>query len=144
MDNFLKVMGLNIKTSEKINLLNPLKLAYLGDVVYEVYIRNYILNKCGGNVNELHKASTKLVKAGAQAHIIHTLENELTQEEWNIVKRGRNQKSNSVPKNARLTDYKYATGFEALIGYLYLLKRHGRVEEIIIRSIQIIEEYENN
>ncbi len=140
MEDFLELFDLKSKTPEQIQFLNPLILAYMGDVVYEVFVRNYILHKYGGTVNELHKISTKFVKAGAQASIVHTLETELTEEEWTIVKRGRNQKSGSIPKNASLTDYKYATGFEALIGYLYLMKKNKRLEGIINKAILIVEE----
>lgn len=139
MDNFLKSFSLDGKTEDQVNFLNPLIMAYMGDIIYEVYVRNYILHKYGGTVNELHNKSTKFVKAKAQAFTVHNLEDELSEEEWSIVKRGRNQKSGSIPKNASLTDYKYATGFEALIGYLYLLKRKERLEEIIIKAIEIIE-----
>jgi len=139
MKEFLELFDLQSKTPEQIQFLNPLTLAYVGDVVYEVYVRNYILHKYGGTVNELHKISTKFVKAGAQANIVHTLEAELTEKEWTIVKRGRNQKSGSIPKNANLTDYKYATGFEALVGYLYLMKENKRLEDIIKKAILIVE-----
>lgn len=139
MEDFLKSLELDSMTKEKVNFLNPLTMAYMGDIIYEVYVRNYILHKYGGSVNELHKISTKFVRARAQANIVHSLESELTEEEWSIVKRGRNQKSGSIPKNASLVDYKYATGFEALIGYLYLLKRNERLEEIIIKAIEIVE-----
>ena len=139
MNEFLELFDLKSKTPEQIQFLNPLTLAYVGDVVYEVYVRNYILHKYGGTVNELHKISTKFVKAGAQANIVHTLEAELTEKEWTIVKRGRNQKSGSIPKNANLTDYKYATGFEALVGYLYLMKENKRLEDIIKKAILIVE-----
>ncbi|QEK13553.1 Mini-ribonuclease 3 [Crassaminicella thermophila] len=135
-------MDLEIKSEENIRFVSPLVLAYIGDAVYEVYIREYILHKYGGNVNKLHKIATKFVKASAQAKIVHMLEKELNKEEWAIIKKGRNQKSGSVPKNANLTDYKYATGFEALIGYLYLLGNKKRIKEIIKKGIQVIEEVE--
>ncbi|QXM07411.1 Mini-ribonuclease 3 [Crassaminicella indica] len=133
-------MHLEKKSEEEIRFISPLVLAYIGDAVYEVYIREYILHRYGGNVNKLHKIATRFVKAGAQAKAVHGLEKELPEKEWNIIKRGRNQKSGTVPKNAELVDYKYATGFEALIGYLYLLGDTGRIKEIVKRAIQIIEE----
>ncbi|WP_053955624.1 Mini-ribonuclease 3 [Inediibacterium massiliense] len=125
---------------QEIGLIPPLVLAYIGDAVYEVYIRQYAIHHCKKNVNDLHKMSTKFVQAKAQAKIVHVLEEELSEEEWIMVKKGRNQKSSSVPKNACLTDYKYATGFETLIGYLYLSKNINRLEEVIQRGIEIIEE----
>lgn len=111
-------------------MLSPLQLAYIGDSVYEVLVRTYILSKNNKNVNELHKASVKFVKAKAQAEIVLNLEDKLTEEEWTLVKRGRNSKSATVPKNADLNDYKYATGFETLMGYLYLSGKYERINEI--------------
>ncbi|MCT4606240.1 MAG: Mini-ribonuclease 3 [Marinisporobacter sp.] len=137
---FIEYMNLENKSEEEIRFVSPLVLAYIGDAVYEVYIREYIVYKYGGNVNKLHKLATKFVKAGAQAKIAHALEGEISEKEWNLIKRGRNQKSGTVPKNADLTDYKYATGFEALIGYLHLLGNTDRIKEIIKRAVEIIEE----
>lgn len=111
-------------------MLSPLQLAYIGDSVYEVLVRTYIISKNNKNVNELHKLSVKLVKAKAQAEIVLNLEDKLTEEEWTLVKRGRNSKSATVPKNADLNDYKYATGFETLMGYLYLSGKYKRINEI--------------
>lgn len=138
--DFINYMNLEQKSEQDVKFIPSLVLAYIGDAVYEVYIRQFIIYKYGGNVNKLHKLSTKFVKAGAQAKIVHALEEELSEEEWVIIKKGRNQKSGSVPKNADLIDYKYATGFEALIGYLFLLGKTKRIEEIIKRGVQIIEE----
>ncbi len=112
-------------------MLSPLQLAYVGDAVYEVYIRTYLIQNKDIQVNKLHKEAVKYVKAEAQASTIHSIWDELTDEERSIVKRGRNTKSGSVPKNASISDYRYATGFEAMIGYLYLLDRKSRIEKII-------------
>lgn len=111
-------------------MLSPLQLAYIGDAVYEVLVRTYLLEQRDISVNELHREAIKYVKAKAQADIVHSLRDKLTEEEWFIVKRGRNTKSATVPKNANLTDYRYATGFEALVGYLYLIGRYERLSEI--------------
>ncbi|MDF2548420.1 MAG: hypothetical protein K0R93_3318 [Anaerosolibacter sp.] len=138
--DILTSLGIAKKTEEEIRFLSPLVYAYIGDAVYEVYIRSYIINKYGGNVNALHKIATRFVKAASQAHAVHELEHQLSEEEWGIIKRGRNQKSGSVPKNANLADYRYATGFESLIGYLYLMDKHDRIEEIVEKAIVIIEE----
>ena len=116
-------------TAEDIVMLSPLQLAYIGDAVYELLVRTYLLQK-KLPVNKLHKATTGYVKAKAQANIVHTLEEALSEEEQAIVKKGRNAKSHTAPKNANIIDYKYATGFEALIGYLYLQKRDERITEI--------------
>lgn len=128
-----------------LQMLSPIVLAYIGDSIYEVYIRRYILGKnkdC--KVNDLHKKSTKYVKAKAQADAILGLRDFLSEEEWAVVKRGRNVKSHTTPKNAVLSDYKYATGYEALIGYLYMKNEIARVEEIVSKGISIIENIEQN
>ena len=122
----------NINTNlngEDINMLSPLQLAYIGDAVYELFVRTYLLKK-GTPVQKLHNETTKYVKAKSQSDIIHALEDILTEEEKSLVRRGRNAKTNSMPKNAKLMDYKYATGFESLIGYLYLTKRDNRMVEL--------------
>lgn len=123
---------------EDIAMLSPLQLAYVGDAVYELLVRTYILDK-NLNVNQLHKKATKYVKANAQSELIHYIEEYLTEEEKQIVKRGRNAKTNTSPKNSSIIDYKYATGFEALFGYLYLTKQNSR----ILTLFDIIKEYEN-
>lgn len=110
--------------------LSPLQLAYVGDAVYELLIRHYIISHKNISVHKLHKESIKFVKAKGQKDILFKIKDNLTEEEWNTVKRGRNAKSGTIPKNADLQDYKYATGFEALIGFLYLLKRFDRLAEI--------------
>lgn len=120
--------------------MSPLVLAYLGDTVYETYIREYLIRQnTQRKVNDLHKIAIKYVKAKAQATIIHEIEIELTEEESKIYKRGRNQKSNTSPKNADIIDYKHATGFEALVGYLYLNNEIERLQYIINKGIKIIE-----
>lgn len=112
-------------------MLNPLQMAYIGDAVYEVYVRSYLMSKFKKNVNDMHKLSVKFVKASAQSQILGVIEPYLTEEECNIVRRGRNTKTNHVPKNAQVIDYRRATAFEALIGYLHLIKQYDRVHDII-------------
>ena len=127
---------------DNVNLatVSPLVLAYLGDTVYESYIREYLITQnVNKKVNDLHKTAIKYVKAKAQATIIHELEEQLTEEEHRVYKRGRNQKSHTSAKNADIIDYKHATGFEALIGYLYLDKNYERLEYIISKGIKIVE-----
>ena len=116
---------------EKPELFNPLVLAYIGDAVYEVYVRVYIAKKGEIKTNALHKASISFVSAHAQSDILNEIEDSLTEEELNIVRRGRNAHSNTIPKNASIADYKKATAFEALIGYLFLKSDIKRLEEII-------------
>ena len=120
--------------------ISPLVLAYLGDTVYESYVREYLIKKnINKKVNDLHKSAIKYVKAKAQATVIHAIEDELTEDEERIYKRGRNQKSHTSPKNADIIDYKHATGFEALIGYLHLNNESDRLNYIISKGIDIIE-----
>ena len=120
--------------------ISPLVLAYLGDTVYESYVREYLIKKnINKQVNDLHKSAIKYVNAKAQATVIHAIEDELTEDEERIYKRGRNQKSHTSPKNADIIDYKHATGFEALIGYLHLNNESDRLNYIISKGIDIIE-----
>ncbi|HHX18336.1 MAG TPA: Mini-ribonuclease 3 [Clostridium sp.] len=114
-----------------INNLSPLALAYIGDSVYEVFVRTFLVSKGNIPVHVLHKKSINYVKAKAQSDIIHRIMEFLDDEELDIVRRGRNAKSGTIPKNANVTDYKYATGFESLIGYLYLKKRYKRLMYIL-------------
>ena len=123
-------------TAEDIVMLSPLQLAYIGDAVYELLVRTYLLKK-GLSVKELHKATINFVKAKSQANIVHNLEEELTEHEKIVVKKGRNAKSNTVPKNANLIDYKYATGFEALIGELYLGGKDERLSELFLQILDM-------
>ncbi len=118
-----------------LNSINVITLAYLGDAVYEVYIRDYLIKKGVAKVEELQKEAIKYVSAKSQCKILTQLlaDNILTQEEIDIVKRGRNYKRASHPKNTDILTYKMSTGFEALIGYLYLSKNKKRLEEIIKR-----------
>ncbi len=113
--------------------INVLALAYLGDSVYEVYIRKYLIEQGIVNVNELQESAIKYVSAKGQASYLNMLleDNILTQEEIDIVHRGRNHKSHKSPKNTDINTYKQATGFETLIGYLYLDNKIDRINDII-------------
>ena len=119
-------------------ILNGLSLAYIGDSVYEIHIREFILKMGYNKVKDLHKHAVNYTSGEAQADIIHNMLNEniLTEEEIGVFKRGRNSHVNSVRKNLKLADYLDATGFEALIGYLYLEKRTKRLEELIDYAIK--------
>lgn len=121
---------------EDILMLSPLQFAYIGDAVYELLVRTYLLHK-DIPVNRLHKMTTKYVKAKAQANIINSIQDILLEREIIMVKRGRNTKSHSSPKNVDMIDYKYATGFETLIGYLYLKKQYDRIETIFASIIEL-------
>ena len=120
-----------IKTKEEVNLLSPLTWAYVGDSVYELFVRTHLINKTKLKPHKLHIESIKYVKAKAQAEILKKIENYLTEDEKNIVRRGRNAENHHLPKNANIEDYMYSTAFEALIGYLYLCKQDERLKEIM-------------
>jgi len=117
--------------THKANEYSPLVLAYIGDGVYEMFIRTYVIAQGNAPVNKLHKASKELVRASTQAKLYHILETYLTENEKDILKRGRNAKSISAPKNADITEYRHATGLEALIGYLYIDGDIARIQELI-------------
>ncbi|TCS81568.1 ribonuclease-3 family protein [Tepidibacillus fermentans] len=130
----------NVRKPKEMNALN---LAYIGDAVYEMYIRHFLVLQ-GGKPNVLHKKAIQFVSAKAQAQILHYLLPNLTEEEKEIVKRGRNTKSNTSPKNADIVDYRHSTAFEALIGYLYLSDNKERMDSLIQEAIAFIErEYDN-
>lgn len=111
--------------------LNSLALAYMGDSVYEAYIREKVLATQTVKVNQLHRKAISWVKASAQAKLAYRLELLLTDEELDVLRRGRNAKSGHVPKNAEVADYRLATGFEALIGYLYLNDQRDRLYALL-------------
>lgn len=127
-NNLFRNVNKNL-SGEDITMLSPLQLAYIGDAVYELFVRTHLLRK-EVPVKKLHKETIQYVKAKSQSDIVHALENSLTEEEKNLVRRGRNTKTNSMPKNAQVIDYKYATGFESLIGYLYLTGQDKRMVEL--------------
>ena len=114
-----------------IRTYSPLTLAYIGDAIYELVIRTILVEKGNTQVNKLHQRASKLVKASAQSEIIEKLKPYLTEEETGIFKRGRNAKSFTMAKNASMSDYRRATGFEALMGYLYLTEQWDRMLELI-------------
>lgn len=120
-----------MKNKEELKLISPLTWAYIGDAVYELYVRDYLIKNTNLKPHRLHIETIKYVKASAQANILKRIEEYLTEEEKDVVKRGRNTKTHSAPKNADLTDYMYATAFEALIGYLYVTEQNKRLEEIL-------------
>ncbi len=121
--------------------LNSLALAYIGDAVYEIYVRHHLLAKGTVRPHQLHKTATSFVSAKGQAKVIREMMSSdfLSEEEIAVVKRGRNAKSGTVPKNTDVQTYRYATAIEALIGYHYLLKNEERLNTIVQFSIQFIE-----
>lgn len=123
------------KEIEEVNQMSPLTWAYVGDCVYELYIRTKLVDTTKLKPHELHIKSVKYVKAKAQAETLKKLETILTEEEKEIVRRGRNTQTHHIAKNASMQDYMYATAFEALIGYLYLTKQDDRLVEIMKMEI---------
>ena len=127
-------------SKDEARMLNPLQLAIIGDGIFEVFIRNYILaQNTALSANKIHVKAIGYVKAKSQSCIMHEIEELLTEEEEAVYKRGRNAKSPTVPKNADVRDYRMATGFEALVGYLYLSGNKERLEFIFNKSIEIIK-----
>lgn len=124
------------KNIEEVKLMPPLVWAYIGDAVYELYIRTNLVNNTKLNPHKLHVEAIKYVKAQAQAKILETITEILTEEEKNIVRRGRNAQNHHLPKNANLDEYSHATAFEALIGYLYLTKQDERLREILEKTFK--------
>lgn len=137
-----RVIKLDKLRNEDVKQLNALALAYMGDAVLEQKIREYLLRSGRVKPNTLHREATRYVSAKAQSMIVHHMmdENYLTEEELAVFRRGRNAKSGSVPKNTDVQTYRNSSGFEAVLGSLYLLNELERVYEIIAYAIQIIEE----
>ena len=119
-----------MKEDKQINQLSPLTWAYVGDAVYELYVRYYLVDNTNLKPNNLHKEAIKYVKAKAQAEILYKLQDYLTEEEQDVVRRARNTQNHHLPKNANVQEYMYATALEGLIGYLYLTKQNDRLDEI--------------
>ena len=115
----------------KVKQYSPLTLAYIGDAAYELVVRTVLVSRANTQVNKLHHAASNLVKAETQSRMIDVLEPHFTPEEEHIYKRGRNAKSYTSAKNASITDYRRATGFEAVMGYLYLKGEFTRMLDLI-------------
>lgn len=121
--------------------LNALALAYMGDAVYEQAIREHLLRSGRVKPNVLHREATKYVSAKAQAASVKRMQETgfLTEEEQAVLRRGRNAKSGTVPKNTDVVTYNQSSGFEAVIGYLFLLERYDRVNEVIRETVKLVE-----
>ncbi|NPV26971.1 MAG: ribonuclease III [Firmicutes bacterium] len=113
--------------------LPPLVLAYIGDAVYELYIRSRLIEAGLTRVKNIHQRAVELVQASFQAQFLQEIESQLTEEEQMMMRRGRNAKSGHVPKSAEMIEYRYSTGLETLIGYLYLKGEHKRLCELMSR-----------
>ena len=121
---------------------SPLALAYIGDAVYDLIIRSLVLSEGNRQVQKMHKRTISMVQASAQARMITALNERLSQEEHVVYKRGRNAKSLSPAKNQSVSDYHKATGFEALMGYLYLKKEWKRMLDLVKEGLAALEEME--
>lgn len=129
VDDIKKISNKDMSEAD-VRMLNPLVLAYIGDTVYDLYVRTYLIMTRDLRPHSLHIESIKYVSAEAQARSLEDIMDLLEDDEKNIIRRGRNAKSGSIPKHADLIDYKHATGLEALLGYLYLLGKRERLMEI--------------
>lgn len=139
MDIFLKALGQERPTEEQIKALPPPVLAYIGDAAYELYVRLWSASLEKGAIIKHHRRTVRHVKATAQALILKNISDQLTAEEQDIVRKGRNGKTGSIPKNTAVMEYRLATGFEALMGYLYLSGRQERLEELIALGLSSLE-----
>jgi cysteine--tRNA ligase len=134
LDYLLKPFNIERKETTE---FSPLVLAYIGDAVYELIIRSILVSMGNRPVNKLNRDATSLVKASAQSEIIKLISDSLSDKEYTVFKRGRNSSPHTMAKNASMTDYKYATGFEALIGFLYLDNRCDRALELIKLGVDL-------
>lgn len=122
---------------QDIRTYSPLTLAYIGDAVYDLIVRTVVVKEANRPVHELHRITVRYVSAPAQSKIVRELMGDLTEEELEVYRRGRNAKPHTMAKNASAADYKKATGFEAVIGYLYLKDRMERVLELVRKGIAV-------
>lgn len=125
---------------QDIRTYSPLTLAYIGDGIYELYIRTILVKQGNCQANKLHRRASRLVKAPAQSAMVETLEPLFTPEEEAVYKRGRNAKSYTTAKNATMGEYRRATGFEAVMGYLYLTGQHIRMIDLIKIGLEALDD----
>ena len=134
--------GQNLE-AKQIQMRAPIALAYVGDTVFDLYLRTLLVSRTELPPKELHQHASRYANAASQAAMIKNIEHILTEEEHAVFRRGRNAKSYTVPKHAKLIDYRLATGFEALLGYLYLSGNEERLIEIIKAAVSSLgEEHE--
>ena len=135
-EKFMDEFGL---VEQDIRTYSPLTLAYIGDAIFELVVRTVLVERKNTQAEKLHKAATKIVKAETQALMIEALKEDLTEEELAVFKRGRNAKAVTRAKNATMSEYRRATGFEALMGYLYLKGEMERMIELIRLGVEKAE-----
>ena len=131
-----QVLGYPVEDPRQIPALN---LAYVGDTVYDLYVRAYLIHTHPETVHNLHLLSAQMVCAQGQARAFFALEGQLTEEELSVYRRGRNAHSGTVPKNANVADYRVATGLEALLGHLWVLGREERIDQLMAVAVQVNE-----
>lgn len=124
------------KPAKEPEYMHPVTLAYLGDAVHQLYIRQYLLAQKRQKPNELHQQAIKYVSAKAQAQALKRMLPSLTEQELEMVKRGRNAKSGQVPKNADVLDYRHSTAFECLVGYLYCKQEYERLDALLHSTLE--------
>ena len=135
-EKFLDEFGLE---EQDLRTYSPLTLAYIGDAIFELVVRTVLVERKNTQAEKLHKAATKIVKAETQALMIEAIKEELTEEELAVYKRGRNAKAVTRAKNATMSEYRRATGFEALMGYLYLKGDMERMVKLIHLGVERAE-----
>ena len=123
---------------QDVRAYSPLTLAYIGDAIYDLVIRSVVVERANRSANDLHKKTVRYVKAETQSAMIMALLEELTEEELAVYKRGRNAKSHTMAKNASMSAYRKATGFEALMGYLYLMEETDRLLYLVKKGIELV------
>lgn len=133
MEELFQMQEVDIQT------YSPLTLAYIGDSIYDLIIKSIVINQGNKQVNKLHREVSSLVQASTQSRMMRVMQEHLTEEEHAIYKRGRNAKSVSPAKNQSVTDYRRATGFEALLGYLYLQKQWKRLLDLVKIGLDSLE-----
>lgn len=139
--DFLSYMEQEFEMKEvDIKTYSPLTLAYIGDSIYDLMIKSLVINDGNKQVQKLHKETSSMVQASAQSQMMRALQPMLTEEEHAVYKRGRNAKSVSPAKNQSITDYRRATGFEALMGYLYLKREFTRMVDLVKAGLQSLQE----
>lgn len=134
MQEIFQMQEVDVKT------YSPLALAYIGDCIFDLIIKSLVLNQGNKQVQKLHKETSQIVQASAQSRMMRVIQEHLTEEEHAVYKRGRNSKTVTPAKNQSVTDYRRATGFESLMGYLYLKKEWKRMLELIKMGLDELEE----
>ena len=138
-DQIREVLGL---PETDVDSYSPLVLAYMGDCVYDLIIKSMVVSRGNKQVHRLHEETSSYVQASAQSRMMRAMQPHLTEEEHAIYRRGRNTRSVSAAKNQTITDYRRATGFEALVGYLFLKKRYARLMQMVKIGLDSLEEKE--